>query len=56
VLHEFDVSGFSIFGTLGSDGRRYQLENELPIVDLGLRLDNIKAMGLESEPVETQGN
>jgi DNA topoisomerase VI subunit A len=23
VAHDFDVSGFSIFGTLGTDGRRY---------------------------------
>ena len=53
VLHDFDVSGFSIFGTLGSDGRRYRFENELPIVDLGLRLADAEALGLQSEPVET---
>ena len=56
VLHDFDVSGFSIFGTLGSDGRRYRFENELPIVDLGLRLADVEAMGLQSEPVETPGD
>ena len=56
VLHDFDVSGFSIFGTLGSDGRRYRFENELPIVDLGLRLADVAAMGLQWEPVETPGD
>jgi hypothetical protein len=56
VLHDFDVSGFSIFGTLGSDGRRYRFENELPIVDLGLRLADVEAMDLQSEPVDTSGD
>ena len=56
VLHDFDVSGFSIFGTLGSDGRRYRFENELRIVDLGLRLSDVEAMGLQAEPVETPGD
>jgi hypothetical protein len=56
VLHDFDVSGFSIFGTLRTDGRRYKFENELPILDIGLRLGDVEAMDLQSEPVETQGN
>jgi hypothetical protein len=55
VLHDLDVSGFSIFGTLGSDGRRYRFENELPTVDLGLRLADVAALDLQSEPVETPG-
>lgn len=55
VLHDFDVSGFSIFGTLRSDGRRYTFENDLPIVDIGLRLADVRAMDLQSEPVETSG-
>ena len=56
VAHDFDVSGFSIFGTLGSDGRRYQFHNKVRIVDLGLRLSDVEAMGLGSEPVETSGD
>ncbi len=55
VAHDFDVSGFSIFGTLGSDGRRYRFHNDVHIVDLGLRLADVEAMGLESEPAETSG-
>jgi DNA topoisomerase 6 subunit A-like protein len=56
VLHDFDVSGFSIFGTLGSDGRRCTFENDLPIVDIGLRLTDARRMDLQSEPVETPGS
>jgi hypothetical protein len=52
VLHDFDVSGFSIFGTLGTDSRRYTFENEVEIVDIGLRLTDVQEMGLESEPVD----
>ena len=51
VLHDFDKSGFSIFGTLRRNTRRYEFSNEIPIVDLGLRLKDIKRKkwGLKSE-------
>jgi hypothetical protein len=52
VLHDFDVSGFSIIGTLASDGRRYVYANRVPIIDIGLRLADVERMGLESEPVQ----
>ncbi len=51
VLHDFDVAGFSIFGTLCGDSRRYIYENEVDIVDLGLRLDDVQGMALQAEPV-----
>ena len=51
ILHDFDVSGFSIFSTLGGDGRRYRYKNKVPIFDIGLRLPDVEAMGLQSEPV-----
>lgn len=51
VLHDFDVSGFTIAGTLGTDSRRYRFRNPVQIVDLGLRLVDVEAMALESEPV-----
>ena len=38
VAHDFDVWGFSIFGTLGCDGRRFRFHVDVPIVGLGLRL------------------
>jgi hypothetical protein len=48
VLHDFDVAGFLIFGTLQRDTRRYQFSNAVEAVDLGLRLADIE--GLEREP------
>jgi hypothetical protein len=46
VLRDFDVSGFSIFGTLGTDRRRYRFENDMSgkVIDLGLRLQDVQAM------------
>ena len=56
VLHDFDVSGFSIAGTLGTDSRRYTFARDLSdvIVDIGLRLDDVEEMGLEDETVEVK--
>jgi DNA topoisomerase VI subunit B len=51
VLRDFDVSGFSISGTLGTDSRRYRFKNKVNVVHLGLRLVDVVALGLESEPV-----
>ena len=48
VLHDFDVTGFMILGTLQRDTRRYQFSGTVNVVDLGLRLEDID--GLESEP------
>jgi hypothetical protein len=54
VLRDFDVSGFSIFGTLGTTNRRYTFKNDMSgkVIDLGLRLQDIQAMGLEDEKVK----
>ena len=56
VLHDFDVSGFSIFGTLGRSNRRYAFVTDVPVVDIGLRLDDVEAMGLQSEPTNVSGD
>jgi hypothetical protein len=48
VLHDFDVAGFLILGTLQRDTRRYQFTSDIEVVDLGLRLTDIA--GLEREP------
>ena len=48
VLHDFDVAGFMILGTLQRDTRRYQFTNAIEVIDLGLRLEDIA--GLEREP------
>jgi len=46
ALHDFDISGFSIAGTLGTDSRRYLFESKPPIVDIGLRLTHVEKMTL----------
>jgi hypothetical protein len=48
VLHDFDVAGFMIAGTLQRDTRRYQFSSAIEVIDLGLRLDDIA--DLEREP------
>jgi hypothetical protein len=56
VLHDLDVSGFSIGGTLGTDSRRYTFESDLSgvIIDIGLRLEDVERMGLVAETVEVR--
>jgi hypothetical protein len=51
VLHDFDKSGFSILGTLQQDNRRYQYQNSITVIDLGLRLTDVEEFHLESEEV-----
>jgi len=48
VLHDFDVAGFMILGTLHRDTRRYTFSSAIEPIDLGLRLEDIG--GLEREP------
>ena len=52
VLHDFDKAGFSIFGTLDRDTRRYQFHNSIEVIDLGMKLGDID--GLETESVFIQ--
>lgn len=56
VLHDFDVAGFSIFGTLCTDGRRYSFKNAINAIDIGLRLDDVNALDLQSEPFDPKGD
>jgi hypothetical protein len=51
VLHDFDVSGLTILRTLRADTRRYAFENEIEVIDLGLRLSDVEACDLEFETV-----
>ena len=51
VLHDFDKSGFSILGTLTRSTRRYHFHRCADIVDLGIRLEDVNAAELASEPV-----
>lgn len=52
VLHDFDISGFSIRKTFTESGRRHEFKNELDFVDIGLRLDDVG--GLADEPVKIE--
>jgi hypothetical protein len=56
VLHDFDISGFSIIGTLGTSSKTYRYRNQVRIVDLGLRLTDVEDMGLLAEPFATDNN
>jgi hypothetical protein len=49
VLHDFDKAGFSILGTLSNSNRRYEFKHEIKVIDLGLRLVDVVAFGLEDQ-------
>jgi hypothetical protein len=51
AAHDCDVHGFGIAWTLGHDTERYQFACEPNIIDIGLRLEDVREMGLGSEPV-----
>jgi DNA topoisomerase VI subunit B len=55
VLRDFDKAGFSIVHTLRTDSRRYRFRNRPRMIDLGLRLSDVRELGLQSEPVEYRG-
>jgi DNA topoisomerase VI subunit A len=47
TLHDFDVSGFSIAGTLTTDSDRYTFEHNVEMIDIGLRLEDVTDEGLD---------
>ncbi len=49
LLHDFDKAGFSIAGTLQRDTRRYEFRNDITVVDIGLSLADVEAMGRRVE-------
>jgi hypothetical protein len=51
IARDFDKAGFSIASTLQNDTRRYTFLNHIHVIDLGLRLDDVKKWELESEDV-----
>jgi hypothetical protein len=52
VLHDMDITGRSIFGTLTTSGRRYEFKHDIPVHDLGLRHEDVVKMDLDSEPFD----
>jgi hypothetical protein len=53
VLHDFDKSGVTILGTLRRNTKRYKFKNEIKVVDLGLRLEDIDRLGLHERAEDT---
>ena len=60
ILHDFDVSGFTIASTLHQSNRRYQFSTasgrDFQVIDFGLRLDDVERMDLQSEPTKISGD
>ncbi len=48
ALHDFDKAGLSIVGTLGRDTRRFSFSHQTEIIDLGLRLADVRKLGIET--------
>ena len=51
ILHDFDISGFSIASTLHTSNCRFKFNTDFKVVDFGLRLADVERLGLEAEPV-----
>jgi hypothetical protein len=51
ILRDFDIAGFNIAHVLKIETDRYAFQNDIEVIDLGLRLDDIQKYGLEAEPV-----
>jgi hypothetical protein len=56
VVRDFDKAGFSIVHTLCNDTRRFQFKAAPNVIDLGLRLADVREMDLQSETVEYDSN
>ena len=55
VAHDFDRTGMAIAHTIANDGRRYTFEHTPEMIDIGLRLEDVEAMDLASEPAPDTG-
>src|SRR5262249_35945852 len=55
VLRDFDKAGFTILHTMQNDTPRYRFKTRPKVIDLGLRLADVRQMGLQSERVEYRG-
>jgi hypothetical protein len=52
VLHDFDLYGFRILGTLKRNTKRYQWKHAVKVIDLGLGLEDVQKYGLLAERCE----
>jgi len=53
VMHDFDITGFTIFGTLRASTPRFTYDKPPRVIDLGFRLDDVA--GLPTEVVVLEG-
>jgi hypothetical protein len=49
ILHDFDISGFSIAKTLHSTTRRFEFGTRFKVHDMGLRLDDVRGLASEDK-------
>jgi hypothetical protein len=56
VLHDFDRAGLLIAHWLAHDNDRFQFEYPPNVIDLGLRLADVKRLGLENESLVYKQN
>jgi DNA topoisomerase VI subunit A len=52
VAHDFDIAGLTTAHWLSHDNDRYQFQHAPNVIDLGLRLADVKRLGLQSEEQE----
>lgn len=52
VARDFDKAGFSIAGTLAANSERFRFKNRPRVIDIGLRLEDVVSMNLQSEEVD----
>jgi hypothetical protein len=51
LIHDFDKAGFSMVNSFTQDTRRYRWEHGIQVIDLGLRLEDVRRWELEPEDV-----
>jgi hypothetical protein len=56
VAHDFDKAGFGIYHTMIGDSARFTYTTQPNVVELGLRLGDVRKMKLVSEPVDYRAN
>jgi hypothetical protein len=49
VAHDFDIAGLTIAHWLWHDNKRYQFQHQPHVIDLGLRMADVKRLALQSE-------
>lgn len=50
MLHDLDITGLNIAHTISNSNERYRFQNDLDVHDMGVRLHDAEALGLQSEP------